>query len=71
MAKPGRIWLAGLALVLISAGAREALALSLEQAREDCRASVGRPFVQQCMHGGGATAKSAAPRPFPSSAPAC
>jgi len=52
MAKPGRIWLAGLALVLISAGGRDALALSLEQAREDCRSSVGRPFVQQCMHGG-------------------
>jgi CHAT domain-containing protein len=47
-----RFWLLGLALLLLAADVRDALALSKEQALEDCRNSVGRPFVQQCVHGG-------------------
>jgi CHAT domain-containing protein len=52
MAKVMRILLVGLAFLLAAVGVRPALALTLEQAREDCRASVGRPFVQACKHGG-------------------
>ena len=52
MTKAGRIWFVGLALLLLNAATREASALTKEQAIEDCRASVGRAFVQQCMHGG-------------------
>src|SRR5690349_24358899 len=39
---------AGLAL----AGSQPIFALTQEQAIENCRASVGRPFVQACMRGG-------------------
>ncbi len=52
MATRKRIWLTGLSFLLITVGARPALALTKEQAIEDCRASVGRPLVQQCMRGG-------------------
>jgi CHAT domain-containing protein len=37
--------------MLASAGPPPARALGLEQALENCRNSVGRPFVQQCMQG--------------------
>ncbi|HZT27497.1 MAG TPA: CHAT domain-containing tetratricopeptide repeat protein [Pseudolabrys sp.] len=45
------IWLLGVGLVL-AMGTQQSLALTKEQAIENCRMSVGRPFVQQCMHGG-------------------
>ena len=35
------------------AGAQSAQALTIEEARERCRESVGRPTVQQCMHSHG------------------
>jgi CHAT domain-containing protein len=35
------------------AGAEIANALTLEEARQSCRQSVGRPIVQSCMRGGG------------------
>ena len=50
MAKRGQMWLAGMALLGASLG--QAHALTKEQAVEECRNSVGRPIVQQCMHGG-------------------
>jgi CHAT domain-containing protein len=65
MAKAGRISLAGLTLLLATVGGRPAFALSLEQAREDCRMSVGRPFVQQCMGGNKAAREECRAKAFP------
>jgi CHAT domain-containing protein len=42
----------GIALLLASACAQQAMAMSKDQAREACRASIGRSFMQSCMHGG-------------------
>jgi CHAT domain-containing protein len=52
-------------LLLAFAGARPARALSLEQAREDCRNSIGRPFVQQCMHGANGDREGCRAKAFP------
>ncbi|MES1149771.1 MAG: hypothetical protein ABUL53_11390, partial [Bradyrhizobium guangdongense] len=41
------------ALVLAAGCAQQALALSKEEAVENCRATVGKPIMQACMHGGG------------------
>src|ERR1700731_162803 len=41
------------ALVAMFAASERASALSLEQARENCRATVGHPIVQACMQGMG------------------
>jgi CHAT domain-containing protein len=65
VAELGRIWLAGLALLLASAGVRPAMALSQEQAIEDCRNSVGRPFVQQCMGGNKGAREECRAKAFP------
>src|SRR5690348_4932432 len=51
MGMAGRHWLAGLTLLLTGGGVTQTFALTQEQAIEDCRNSVGRPIVQQCMHG--------------------
>ncbi len=48
--KPG---LTALALLFACAAAAPALALTQDQARENCRATVGHPLVQACKHGGG------------------
>src|SRR5436309_3007872 len=37
--------------LLTLVGAEPASALTIEQARENCRATVGRPIVQACMRG--------------------
>src|SRR5260370_27711845 len=42
-----------IALVAVFAGCERASALSKEQARENCRATVGHPIVQACMQGMG------------------
>ena len=42
----GAIWLAGLVLLLVATGARERWALTRSRPIENCRASVGRAFVQ-------------------------
>jgi CHAT domain-containing protein len=46
------IGLCELTLALSLAGSLQASALTLEQAREDCRMSVGRSAVQSCVRGG-------------------
>src|SRR3981081_4659608 len=53
IAKPlnGFVALGLMALVAIFAVSERASALSLEQARENCRATVGHPIVQACMQG--------------------
>jgi CHAT domain-containing protein len=51
MAKATRIIPLGLALLLVAGVAQKASAFTLEQARENCKASVGRPYVQACKHG--------------------
>lgn len=51
MAKAASIWLAGVVLLLAGGASWQAGALTQEQAIEDCRNSVGRPIVQQCMQG--------------------
>jgi CHAT domain-containing protein len=43
----------GLTLALAASCAQQALALTQEEARENCRNTVGRPIVQNCMHGAG------------------
>jgi tetratricopeptide (TPR) repeat protein len=45
--------LASPVLLMVGIGIQQASALTLEQARENCRESVGRPIVQSCMRGGG------------------
>ncbi len=52
MRRATRTGLAGLALALLLAAGQAAFALTQDQARENCKATVGRPFVQACMHGG-------------------
>jgi CHAT domain-containing protein len=52
MAHARHISRAGLALLLASSGAQLALALTKEQALENCRNTVGRPFVMSCIRGG-------------------
>jgi CHAT domain-containing protein len=53
MYSAGSASIAGLALGLLLASAQSAAAaLSLEAARENCRMTVGRPFMQACKHGG-------------------
>jgi CHAT domain-containing protein len=47
-----QIWRAGFTLVLVISGAQLASALTLEQARENCRAEVGRPIMRACKHSG-------------------
>src|ERR1700676_5468149 len=42
-----------IALVAIFAASERASALSQEQARENCRQTIGRPIVQACMQGRG------------------
>ena len=44
---------AGIILIVMSVVADRAAALTIEQARENCRATVGRPIVQNCMRSGG------------------
>jgi hypothetical protein len=39
------------AFLAVFAGCERASALSQEQARENCRQTVGRPIVQACMQG--------------------
>lgn len=51
MAKAVSNWLVGATLLLAGGASWRAQALTQEQAIEDCRNSVGRPIVQQCMHG--------------------
>jgi CHAT domain-containing protein len=53
MAHARHIWRAGLALLLALICAQQALALTKEQAVENCKNTVGRPFFKSCMHGGG------------------
>lgn len=48
-----QFWRAGLALLLAASGAQQALALTKEQARENCRATIGKPLVQSCKRSGG------------------
>jgi tetratricopeptide (TPR) repeat protein len=43
----------GLTLGFALVGGQQALALTHEDALENCRATVGRPIVQACMRGGG------------------
>jgi CHAT domain-containing protein len=43
----------GLVLVLASACAQQAFALTKEEAKNNCIATVGKPTVRACMHGGG------------------
>lgn len=42
-----------IAFVTVIAGSERASALSVDQARENCRATIGRPIVQACMQGKG------------------
>jgi CHAT domain-containing protein len=49
--------------VLMSVG--PATALTIEQARENCRASVGRPIVQNCMRSGGGNLETCRARATP------
>jgi CHAT domain-containing protein len=42
-----------LVAILLLATAQQATSLTQEQARENCRNTVGRPIVQACMRGGG------------------
>jgi CHAT domain-containing protein len=44
---------AGIVLFATLLMAEPVSALTIEQARENCRATVGRPIVQNCMHSGG------------------
>jgi CHAT domain-containing protein len=53
MANAQHIWRFGLVLVLVSTCVQQALALTPEEAKETCRATVGKPLVHACMHGGG------------------
>jgi CHAT domain-containing protein len=46
-----RIGFVGLALILVAGASNTALALTKEEAIEQCRNSVGRPIVQSCMAG--------------------
>ena len=48
----GQLLLIGLTLGVALAGTQRAFALTKEEAIENCRATVGRPFVQACMRGG-------------------
>ena len=48
----GKFRTIGLTLGLALAGGQDVLALTKEDAVENCRATVGRPFVQACMQGG-------------------
>jgi CHAT domain-containing protein len=43
----------GAVLIAIAAASDGAMALTVGQARENCRAKVGRPIVQECMRSGG------------------
>jgi CHAT domain-containing protein len=45
--------LASTVLLVMGIGIQQTSALTLEQARENCRESVGKPIVQSCMRGGG------------------
>lgn len=65
MAKVGRTWRMGLALMLLAGSTVSASALSKEQALASCRESVGRPFVMSCMHGGGGSRESCRARAKP------
>ncbi|HTQ83756.1 MAG TPA: hypothetical protein VMI47_10860, partial [Pseudolabrys sp.] len=51
MNDPVKFGAAGLASVIACVIALPALALTQDQARENCRATVGRAFVQSCMEG--------------------
>jgi CHAT domain-containing protein len=53
MAHARHIWRAGLALLLTASGAQIALALTKEEAVENCKSTIGRPIVKSCMRGGG------------------
>src|SRR5262245_54240225 len=44
---------AGIILIGALVGAQPAAGLTIDQARENCRATVGRPIVQSCMRSGG------------------
>ena len=45
--------LLGAGIVLVGTGVQQVAALTVDQARENCRATVGRPIVQNCMRSGG------------------
>jgi tetratricopeptide (TPR) repeat protein len=51
--KRGKFCFVGLTLGFALVGGQQALALTQEDALENCRATVGRPIVQACMRGGG------------------
>jgi CHAT domain-containing protein len=53
MAKTMQIWRATLALLLASLCGQQALALTKQDAVENCKKTVGHPFVVSCIHGGG------------------
>jgi CHAT domain-containing protein len=53
MAHATHIWRAGLALLLAASGAQIALALTKEQAVENCKSTIGYPIFKSCMRGGG------------------
>jgi CHAT domain-containing protein len=48
----GKFWNVGLTLGLALVGVQDAFALTKEDALENCRATVGRPIIQDCMRGG-------------------
>ena len=48
----GKFWTAGLTVGFVICRWQDALALTKEEAIENCRAAVGRPIVQACMAGG-------------------
>ncbi len=52
MANGWQSWRTGLVLLLVLVGAQPSLALTKEQARENCRATVGAPFVKTCIRSG-------------------
>jgi len=45
--------LLGAGIVLVGAGVQQVAALTVDQARENCRTTVGKSIVQSCMRGGG------------------
>jgi hypothetical protein len=47
-----KFWTAGLTVGFVICRWQDALALTKEEAIENCRATVGRPIVQSCMAGG-------------------
>ncbi len=53
MAHARHAWRAGLALLLASICAQHARALTIEEAVQNCKTTVGYPFVRSCIRGGG------------------